>query len=220
MKPDVNRKKIMVAIECCSYDFLQSVHTPNIDSLDPHPAITRGNTTRAAVPALLGGFLPECKVENCYHKKLASEWTYPWFLTEHKEANCLYLYCPNGWVLELITPFMQPELKRKVMEWNSRIEHVRELEEMIADFLKIEPSLNRYFTYFHVMETHPPFYPPTDTPKDEEHDDQRQREALEYVDEALKPLIELDVDDLIVTADHGLYGAMEVFLATRIKERK
>ena len=222
------RKRIVICLECTSYDFLKKCHTPNIDSLNPHPAKSLGGITRAAVPWLLGGFLPHCEVPGCPHNK-GLRWSRPFYLTEWKEKSNLFLYVPNGWVLEFLSPFMTPEFRKKILYWHDR--HAEQpTGQMIEDFLQIEPKLeNGYFAYFHCMETHPPFYPPGPVKEEKPGSPEwweRRKRAVEYVDEAIAPLLKLDVDDLIVTADHNIaYGDwnedwFSVFLATRIKGMK
>ena len=54
---------------------------------------------------------------------------------------------------------------------------------------------------------------------------ERRRRAVEYVDKAIAPLLKLDVDDLVITADHNLAHGdwspdwFSVFLATKIDGR-
>jgi len=220
------RKRIIVCLECTSYEFLKKCNTPNIDSLNPHPAKSLGGMTRAAVPWLLGGFLPHCEIPGCPHNK-GLRWSRPFYLTEWKEKSSgVFLYVPNGWVLEFLTPFMTPEFRRKILYWHDR--HAEQpTGQMIEDFLQIEPKLkNGYFAYFHCMETHPPFYPPGEQVKEGEPVEERMRRrklAVEYVDRAISPLLKLDVDDLVITSDHNLaHGSwnedwFSVFLATRIR---
>ena len=116
-------RTILVAIECCEYEWLKKVNTPNIDSLElgPHPAYSFGATTRAAVPALLGGFLPKCTINDCAHNKV--RWTNPFFLTSLKKITNLYLGVPNGWALEYLLPFMNDDLRKKNLMWESHKEN-------------------------------------------------------------------------------------------------
>jgi len=144
---DIVRKRIVVCLECTSYDFLKKCHTPNIDSLNPHPAKSLGGMTRAAVPWLLGGFLPHCEVPGCPHNK-GLRWSSPFYLSEWKRKSNLFLYIPNGWVLEFLTPFMTPEFRKKILYWHER--HAEQpTGQMIEDFLQIEPKLDSYFASFH-----------------------------------------------------------------------
>lgn len=228
MKPDTNRRRILVALECLSYDELMEYETPNIDALDPHPATAMGCTTRASVPALLGGFLPFCNLGNrCdkNHVDMHRSWTYPHFMTEYHEQNKLWLYCPNGWVAEIINPYLRDEIQQMITEHYAIPDREGEFEMMIDDFISRKPNQMKagYFAYFHVMETHPPYYPvdcdiPRDT-TDREEKEERRALAVKQVDKSLKRLIELDVEDLIITADHPRdHLGTQVFLATRVRE--
>lgn len=207
-------KTIMICIECLEYSFLMECNAPNIKSLDPHPAKSYGRTTRAAVAALLGGILPTCLIPDCPHNKINI--TNPFFLTDLSRKTNIFLYMPNGWFMEFLKPFIQPQLWEKLMHYNR---YGFNSKSMIEDFLQKNPG--NYFAYFHIMETHPPFFSGTaPTPKGEEFTATRRR-AVEYVDEIIKPLIDLDCN-LIITSDHGIdHGifnyetALNVFIATR-----
>lgn len=195
---------ILVAVECLEYDFLKECNTPNIDSLNPHPAMSYGSTTRAAVPAILGGLIPEC-ICRCEEHKL--KWVNPFFLTDLKRKTNLLLYINNGWVFELLTPFMPPWLRQKNLEWHQRHNYCP-TEEMIDDF--ISRNLNNYFAYFHVIETHPPFYVPATKGKSVgevnkyKTYNERRKEAVEWVDSQIGRLMELDYDAMVICADHAL----------------
>jgi len=75
----------------------------------------------------------------------------PFFLTDLKKKGIpTYLFIANGWFMEFIRPFTPDWL------WKMLIKQNREgfdTKEFIDDFLKREPKLNNYFTYFHVMES-------------------------------------------------------------------
>jgi len=163
--------------------------------LNPHPAMSYGSTTRAAVPAILGGLLPEC-VYNCDYHRL--KWANPFFLTDLRRKTNLLLYINNGWVFELLAPFMPSWLRKKNLDWHDRHSDLP-TEEMIDDFMSLD--LGNYFAYFHVIETHPPFYVPATKGKSV---DERRREAVEWVDTQIGRLMELDYDCLVVCSDHAL----------------
>jgi len=109
---------ILIAIECLNYADLKNYHTPNIDSMEvgPCPAYSHGTTTRTAVAGLLGGILPNCMVKDCSHTKVS--WTSPFFLTDLQKKTNLFIACPNGWILELLRPFMPDWLWKKNLEWH------------------------------------------------------------------------------------------------------
>lgn len=216
MKQDLNRKRIIVCLENANYNYLKTLNVPNIKSLGMHPACAFGGTTRASVAAMLGGFMPICQIEGCWHKEAFKRWPYVWYLTDYFKANKLFLYIPNGWILELIEPFIRPDLKPKIQKWLA----YHDSRDMINDFLSRKLK-GGYFAYFHIMETHSPYYPDK---RGIEDNAERRKAAFEYVDRIIKPLIDLDVDDLVVTADHGTGSFLtrkpfEVFIAARIKGR-
>jgi len=209
------KNKLIICMECLSYDFLDKCRTPNIKSLNPHPATAYGTVTRASVPALLGGLLPVCRIESCEHRRIAKEWHDPFLLSKYKRKGHLLLYIPNGWIYELIRPFIDLQFREKLLKWSNHLDELP-TKEMIKDFLGMLPELEKpYFAYFQCMETHPPFFSP-------EGSGDRKR-AVEYIDEVIEPLLELDCE-IVVTSDHDFhtYGSMdnegkhlEVFIATK-----
>lgn len=205
------------------YSFLQICNTPNIESLElgPHPAKSLGGMTRAAVPWLLGGFTPHCLVRGCRHNK-GLGWGRNWYLTDmKKQAIPIFLYVPNGWVLEFLTAFMTPAFKDKILKWH----HNYNTKAMIEDFIN-RGELKEYFAYFHVMETHMPFFPPNESPGDDKTMSKQEmagkrKRAVEYIDSVIMPLINLDSEELVITSDHNITLGewspewFDVFIATR-----
>lgn len=171
--------------------------------LGPHPAYSFGATTRAAVAALLGGFLPRCTVKDCEHNKVS--WTNPFFLTNMRKRTNLYLAIPNGWALELLTSFMSENLRRKNLYWHGP--HEKMVSPMILDHFE-QTDYDDYFFYLHVQETHPPFSHPdwkgikqANLPEPSE----RRKMSLEWVDEnIIDRVLKYDYDQLVVCADHPL----------------
>lgn len=220
------RNKIIICLECLDYEYLKQCNTPNIDSLTPHPALSYGATTRASVPAILGGMLPICKIQGCPHVEQAKKMVDALLLTKYYTKGHLFLYVPNGWVYELLKAYMTPEFREKWWFWHNH-HHLQPTKLMIEDFLQRLPKLKKpYFAYFHCMETHPPFYPPGEVkyyPAGSAEWWRRRKKAVEYVDKIIKPLLEVDCDDLVVTADHNIRhdvphpDGLNVFIATRIK---
>jgi len=210
---------IFYVLECMDYNYLKECNTPNIDSLNPHPAISFGATTVASVPALLTGYIPMCKMsESCPHNALLQKYLKrsPFFINNFKER---FLYIPNGWVWWFLKPHLlnvMPYLKVWHKHFNTRrmIEHFKRL-----------PKGKSYLAYFHVMETHPPFLEGAEQihPNSEVWWSRRKR-AVELADLNLKLLLDEDYDLLVVTADHNVEHdvpselAYEVFIATKLKE--
>lgn len=204
-------KTILVAIECCSFDYLQKYKTPNIDSMElgPHPASSFGSTTRAAVSALLGGFLPKCNVEGCKHNQV--RWTNPFFLTNMKKKTNLYLGIPNGWVLELLIPFMNAELRKNNLYWHNQHENL--VSQMILSNFE-QMNYDDYFFYLHVMESHPPFYHPQwkgvkpsqiNKRKDLPDPDTRRKMSVEWIDQKIiGRILKYDYEQFVIVSDHPL----------------
>ena len=213
-------KVVFYVLECTEYDFLMKCNVPNIKSLNPHPAWSWGRTTRASVPAMLGGLLPECIYRDCVHNKVRQKLVNPFFLTDMKRKGIpTFLFIANGWALEFLTSFMPGWLREMVVRQNKTKFNTKEF---IDKFLELEPKLDNYFAYFHVQETHPPFFGGDDPklPKREGFDNVRRR-AVEYADSLLKPLLKLDLDLLAVTSDHHIQHdywhprAYDVFIAMK-----
>lgn len=213
-------KVIYYVFECLDLEFLEQCNTPNIDSLDPHPAISPARMTRSSVPMLLGGFLPECKKEDCYHNKFRM--MTPFFLSRLKESANLYLYIPNGWILEFLSSYLRENIRKEVIHWHK----LHNTREMVDNF--ISHNEDDYFVYFHVMETHPPYYyPPERTVLNLGQNESKERQtehrirSIEHADEILGDVIKLNPDLLVVTSDHNLTQGrwspkdFDVFLATK-----
>lgn len=217
-------KRMVICFEMLPYSFLQTCNTPNIDSLElgPHPAKSLGGMTRAAVPWLLGGFTAHCLVKGCRHNK-GLGWGRAWYLTDMKAKGIpLFLYVPNGWVLEFLTPFMSSSFKDKLLKWHDKYD----TKAMIEDFLEAQRGLKEYFAYIHIMETHMPFFPPNEPPGDDKTMSKeelwgKRRRTVEYMDSVIKPLIDLDSEELVITSDHNIALGewspewFDVFIATR-----
>ena len=189
-------KTIFIVIECVDFDYLSSIRPKNIMSLEPHPARSFGATSRASIAAILGGFIPSCRYPNCYHHQI--HFQDPFFLTNLKRDRFLYLAVPNGWALELLRPYIHDDLWSKLIRLHNKHSPYT-TRELIEDFLKIEKDLDKYFAYFHVMETHEPFYCPDNIVEY----DERRKAALLWIDEVIEPLLELDAFTLIMS-DHNL----------------
>jgi len=215
-------KVVFYVLECLDYEYLRYCNTPNIDSLNPHPALSFGATTAAAVPALLTGYTPTCIVDRkCPHNTIPRKLIRrtPFFLKEHFKNN-VYLYIPNGWTWQFLKPYLTP-LMPKLKKWHYKFN----TKEMIEDFLERKKP-ETYFAYFHVMETHPPFLDGTRTDIKPGSPEwwQRRRKAVELADKYLEPLLEMDdLDLLVVCADHNIAHdistckGLEVFIAIKSK---
>jgi len=194
------------------YDFLMSCNVPNIKALDPHPAKSWGGHTRASVPALLAGLMPKCTVKGCTkHGYFRSG---PMELASFHKEGALFLYIPNGWILELIDHYVNSIQRKRLMYW---INHLKDqpTKQMVKALQMNLMGRREYLAYLHVMETHSPFFP--SNPKSEN----RRKDALEEVDKMIEPLLfGYPEAQVIVTSDHGLKhnewneGAFDVFIAT------
>jgi len=194
---------ILIAVECLNYADLKNYHTPNIDSMEvgPCPAYSHGTTTRTAVAGLLGGILPNCMVKDCPHTK--ATWTSPFFLTDLQKKTNLFIACPNGWILELLRPFMPDWLWKKNLDWHGR--HQEQPSKMALDEFE-RANYDNYFFYLHVMEDHPPFYcPDFANVKDKLHPQERRKRAVEWTDrEIIGRVLKYNYEQLVVVGDHAL----------------
>jgi len=202
-------KRILIAIECLDYEFLSQCHTPNIDNLDPHPAIPLGITTGAATGAFTKGLLPICIYKDCNRHRI--KWQNPFFLRNvSKETNFL-AYVPNGWAMDFFLPYLSKELVEKNYQWHRQHEECVSLK-MLEDFTA--RKLNNYFTYFHLMESHPPFFHPDWKGMDPGQINKspntpdpptRRRMAVEWIDrEIISRILKLNYEEFVITADHPL----------------
>jgi len=193
---------ILYVLECLDYEYLKTCRTPNINSLNPHPAISFGATTVASIPALLTGYFPICTVNpECPHNTVPRKLVprHPYFLRKYFGGH-VYLYIPNGWVWDLLGSWLDP-LMPKLKKWWERFN----TQEMVEDFLTHYKNNRDYFVYFHVMETHPPFLEGVKEVKaGSEEWWVRRRKAVELADKILQPLLDLDFDLLIVCSDHNI----------------
>jgi hypothetical protein len=211
-------RTIFICIECLDYDFLVECSAPNILSLDPHPALSWGATSRASIACLLAGIIPECKYSNCHHNQIRHKIANPFFLTDLKRRGVpLFLYCANGWGMELIYPFASRDIWKLLVKQN---EQGFDDAELVEDFLSREPEkMDKYFAYFHFMTTHPPFWDGRvgDPIRWEAN---ARKEAVEFIDKLIKPLTKLDCS-LVATSDHHIdhdvhhNRILDVFIATK-----
>lgn len=199
-------RNIMFVFECLEYEFLKECNTPNLDSLNPHPALSYGATTTASVPALLHGFLPVCTIDGCWHRDIA--WQNPFFLENRRREGKLLLYINNGWAFESTLHFVDKELKLKLLKWHNEHEKCP-TRLMVSDFIEKAKQYDRYFCYIHGIESHPPFYTPDTVnwsiEERKKHREELRVKAVEFLDKQLGRIMdEVDYDMLIVTSDHAL----------------
>jgi len=202
-------KRILCVLECTDFSFLKKCQTPNIDKLNPHPAIPLGITTGAATGAFTKGLLPICVYKNCYHHQI--KWQDPFFLKHIKEKTNFLAYVPNGWAMDFFLPYTSGELVKKNYQYHQQHEECVSVT-MLDDFIR--RNINNYFAYFHLMESHPPFFHPNwkgmepgKINKSPETPDPptRRKMAVEWIDyEIIGRLLKQNYDELVVTADHPL----------------
>lgn len=196
-------RRVFIVVECLDFAFYEKCNTPNMDSLDPHPAWPLGVTTRATAGAVLGGFLPTCLIKDCRRDKV--NWHF--FLSSLQREGIAFLpYINNGWVFDLFFPYISKQMKEKILRWHSRHEHCP-TPEMIDDFLRVERNLDNYIAIFWCIESHPPFYSEEWRGKDPQQTgvppQERRKRSVEFIDRAIKPLLELDCE-LALFGDHPL----------------
>ncbi len=210
---------IICVIECLEYDYLMKCNAPNIKSLNPHPSWSFGRTTRASVPAILGGLIPECIYRDCIHNKIRKRLVNPFFLTDLKRKGIpTFLFIANGWAMEFLLFFMPSWLRDEMIKQNK---HGFNDEWNVRKACELARKHDKFFIYLHMMSTHPSFFNgmDPDLPRREGFDNVRRR-AVEYVDKLIKPVIDLDAD-IIITSDHHIQHdywhprVYDVFIATK-----
>lgn len=198
-------KRILICVECMDYSYLAEAKPKNIMSYAPHAAVSFGVGSRAAVAALLGGMLPICEDPHCYHHQLVKRWANPFFLTEATQNGKVFLLCPNGWVVELIQPWIDQEQKELNLKWMGKHAELP-ASQMVDYLLEKERGLKSYFAYLHFFETHPPFYSPKG------HD---RKEALLYLDNQIGRILDLEAE-IVIVSDHNVPPGISAATSTPI----
>jgi len=175
-------KRIIIVLEAMDYNYIQEAQPPNIMRLNPHPAVSFGLGSRPSAGALLGGMLPVCQIPMCFHREIQKQWSNPFFMTCMRELTEKQFYLSgNGWVTELIFPWIDDEQRKLNMEWIQTPEQMHS-KEIIEYFLE-NKSENSYFAYLHLYECHFPFYSPQGGGK--------RKEALLYLDTLVGKVLSL-----------------------------
>jgi len=190
-------KRILICIECLDYNYIQEVEPPNILSLDPHPAVSFGVGSRPSAAALMGGMLPICQIPECYHRKIKDRWSNPFFLTTVRKLTEKQFYLvANGWIIEILLPWMDEEQRKLNFYWHDRHEELP-ASSIVDYFLANHLFYDSYFAYLHFFESHWPFYSPKG------HD---RKEAVLFLDEQVARVLKAcrDEAEIIVTSDHNI----------------
>ena len=190
-------KRILICLEAMDYNFIIENKFKTLMSLDPHPAVAFGLGSRPSAAALLGGMLPVCQIPHCDHRKLRDIWNSPFFMTLLREVtSAQYFLCPNGWILELLLPWMPQEHRNLNFKWHDDHESCPSTE-LVEYFLKDSKELDNYFAYLHLFESHWPFYSPEGT-------GDRVRSTY-FLDSLVKRVIEERPEaEIVVVSDHNL----------------
>lgn len=190
-------KRILIVLEASAYDFIAEINPPNINKLNPHPAVSFGLGSRPATAALLGGLLPVCQIPNCYHRDIAKTWANPFFLSSVKEQTKRQFYlCPNGWSLEILLPWMVPEEVKLNFYWHDNHELLP--AKLQTDyFLENVDKYESYFAYIHFFECHHPFYSPEGTGD--------RKASFLWCDEQVGRIVDHCKDaEIVVCSDHNI----------------
>lgn len=193
-------KRIIIAIECLDYNYIKSINLPNIEKLDPHPAVSFGVGSRPSAAALMGGMLPVCQYPQCFHRVIKDKWSNPWFLTTMQKITEKQFYlCANGWIIEILLPWMDSEQRKLNFYWHDR--HLQlPAKEMTDYFIKNAQGYNSFFAYLHFFESHWPFYTPGKFVEGE-----GRAEALFFLDQQVGRVLDSFSDaQTVVTSDHNL----------------
>ena len=221
-------KRIVIAIECLDYNYIKSIELPNIEKLDPHPAVSFGVGSRPAAAALMGGMFPVCQIPDCHHRTTKDKWSNPWFLTTMREKTEKQFYlCANGWIIEILLPWMDAEQRKLNFYWHDRHEQLP-AKEMTDYFIKNVQETKSFFAYLHFFESHWPFYSP------QGHGEGHREDALKFLDGQVGRILNNFSDaEIVVTSDHNIPphkvsaaydvpspSTMLSFIATNFKETK
>lgn len=193
-------RRLIVALECLDHHAVQTYELENILKLDPHPAVSFGVGSRPAAAALMGGMLPVCQIPECYHRKIKDAWSNPWFLTTmQRMTNKQFYLVANGWIIEILLPWMTPVQCKLNFEWHDR-HHELPAKEMTDYFISDVEDQDTFFAYLHFFESHWPFYSPQGT--GEEH----RGDALKFLDGQVGILLDTFNKDteIILTTDHNI----------------
>jgi len=221
-------KRILICIECLDYNYIQEIEPPNILSLNPHPAVAFGVGSRPSAAALMGGMLPVCQIPACYHRTIKDKWSNPFFLTTVKKLTEKQFYLvANGWIIEILLPWMDGEQRKMNLYWHDRHRHLP-AREMTDYFIKNASQQDSFFAYLHFFESHWPFYSPKG------HGEGHRKDAILFLDEQVGRVLDNFGDcEIILTTDHNIpphkvsaaYDVpspktMLAFIATNFKETK
>ncbi len=193
-------RRLIVALECLDHHAVQHYELENILQLDPHPAVSFGVGSRPAAAALMGGMLPVCQIPECCHRVIKDAWSNPWFLTTMKKmTDQQYYLVANGWIIEILLPWMTPEQRRLNFYWHDRHEKLP-ANDMTDYFIDQAEACDTFFGYLHFFESHWPFYSPQGT--GEKH----RGDALKFLDEKVGILLDVFHKDteIILTTDHNI----------------
>jgi len=198
------QSKIHIVMEALDYAYLENEQPPNIMGADweVHPAVTWGLGSRPSTGAYTGGMLPVCQIPQCYHRQIGINWCNPFFMTMMREfTEHRFLLCANGWSLELLLPWMEPEQVKLNLGWIEMRKEVEVAKEMVDYFLMERGKVANYYAYFHFFETHYPFHAPGLS-----RDGTHRREALMYVDEQVGRILDAcwDEANIVLCSDHNL----------------
>lgn len=197
-------RRILVCVECLDYNYIMEAQPPNLLRLDAHPAVSFGLGSRPAAAALMGGMLPVCQIPECPHRQIRELWSNPFFLTSIKAQTEKQFYlCPNGWIIELLLPWMDREQREKNFYWHDHLTDWRPgtgeplpSQEILEYFLARRPT-GSYFAYLHFFETHWPHFSPQGF-----HD---RKAAVLFTDGLLgKLLAECQDEEIVIVSDHNI----------------
>ena len=203
-------RDLLVILDSVRYDRFIEANTPVLDSLGlPAEAWAHGSWTRPSVVSILSGYLPQSELGQPY----LPSWVMLSPYMFHNQKVPAWFLNANAWTHDM-APRSYEEL------WYP---DQYSAPKMVEDALDIMEGHDEYFVAMLLTETHGPYkYEAGEDVayistlwraynKGEDNDAprvaaERSRKAISYLDELLKPLLDLP-DRVIVTADHGdLHG--------------
>ncbi|MFB0543792.1 MAG: sulfatase-like hydrolase/transferase [Candidatus Bathyarchaeia archaeon] len=199
-------RELVIVFDSVRYDLFMEADAPNLKSLGKvHRAYSHGSWTRPSMSSILSGYLPSCpEVEN--------PWEPQWIMLKFVGGGRRVFYNSNAWMH-----------KTHPLEGVERYYPVPySAQSIVEDALEEVEDLSLAVLFF--METHTPY-----SVREEDTTEllrriwkynvggedphlasemwNRQKKAVEYLDNLIKPLLDLEDTRIVFTSDHGeLFG--------------
>ena len=199
-------RELVIVFDSVRYDLFMEANAPNLKSLGKvHRAYSHGSWTRPSMSSLLSGYLPSCP-------EVKNPWEPQWIMLKFVEGGRRVFYNSNAW-MHNVHPL--DGVERYYPDPYSA-------QSMVGDVLEEVEGLS--LAVFLFMETHIAYsYREEDTSEifrrvwryNQGEEDpllvsemwNRQKKAVDYLDNLIKPLLDLEDTRIVFTSDHGeLFG--------------